>query len=632
MNINTDNEIKNNPIHIKYTLPSLSEHFDFTENLWKGGFGTVFPCRIKGTKEFNLVIKTCNDTLNAKNDTELKKSFKEEMLFNLKMNRHPNVVYTSTAAQENGRYYMIMELVGKPLQKADDKIPDNTLLAYLNKQKKLEGDIKTVRKQYLLWLIQACDGLNYIYKVPVKKNQDNTWATLSAHNDIKPNNFLISKDKVLKVADFGYSFYNSYTKRNRGTDMYAAPELLEGKAADVCSDIYALGIILYQLFNNGEYPAVETDAPGEATLMNKKSAVYDDIYQKCCAKDPRKRYQNLKALRRDLEEKYGAKIPVAKEGTMPPEFYALKANGFFDLEDYENALINVNKAEALGSKMTFKQYMIRIISNYELNRPINNNDIDKIINDPYVSNENKGLAHYFQGFILLEQLTPQDQKDFLETTGEHAEEAALDEFNKAIELGSDAGMAYFGKAVSYFRLTKWKEAVQSCNNALAENFQHKQIYFMRGVANTEKIKMVLFYYKDVLKLQMPTAIIAGIKNIAQQICEDLTIAEKNGIRSEKVFFALAFAQNILGRKEECRENSQWAFRFLWKSPISKEEKAQYFFALGEFCLETDDKKTGVESFKLAKELEPSLMPKIELLCYDKDKDDWVDEIDTKPAP
>lgn len=89
---------------------------------------------------------------------------------------------------------------------------------------------------------QLIDGLDYLHSSGI------------AHRDLKPDNLLLTKDFVLKIADFGYSKALSETRRGLtksrvGTDAYMAPEVLYGHAYfPICADLFSCGVILFILY------------------------------------------------------------------------------------------------------------------------------------------------------------------------------------------------------------------------------------------------------------------------------------------------------------------------------------------------------------------------------------------------
>lgn len=139
------------------------------------------------------------------------------------------------------------------------------------------------------------------------------------HRDIKPGNIFISEDGDFKLGDFGISRSISRTLSTlsvKGTPRYMAPEILRQQAYGVSADVYSLGIVLYQLLNNGKFPfvheltsvaeeerAFQRRMKGEALPVPENC---DDelakVVLKACAYEPEKRYFSAKEMLQDLQK------------------------------------------------------------------------------------------------------------------------------------------------------------------------------------------------------------------------------------------------------------------------------------------------------------------------------------------
>ena len=117
-------------------------------------------------------------------------------------------------------------------------------------------------------LEELCDALSYLHSKQV------------IHRDLKPSNILIThKGNTVKLIDFGFSDSDSHSilKASAGTLVYTAPEVLAGQEADVRSDIYSLGLILYRF-----------------------SRRYRQVARKCCETKPWRRYGSIQEVRKAL--------------------------------------------------------------------------------------------------------------------------------------------------------------------------------------------------------------------------------------------------------------------------------------------------------------------------------------------
>ena len=160
-------------------------------------------------------------------------------------------------------------------------------------------DVRLSLEQILNWSIQFCYGMEFIRDQGIK-----------AHGDIKPENLLIDYRNQLKVSDFGLlELFDSVSEDIiKGTFPYMAPETFNGNY-NVQTDIYAFGIVLYQLLNNGKLPFnAKNNFLEEWQELHETKSIpsteppeFNNIIQKCLNKNPQNRYSSFKELRSHLE-------------------------------------------------------------------------------------------------------------------------------------------------------------------------------------------------------------------------------------------------------------------------------------------------------------------------------------------
>ena len=158
------------------------------------------------------------------------------------------------------------------------------------------------------------------------------------HRDIKPANVLLTPDGGVKVTDFGiaraWDDSDQLTRTGAviGTATYFSPEQAQGLTADGRSDLYALGVVMYELLTGvppfvGESPVsvayqhVREFAPPPSDLNPNIPAALDAIVMRCLEKDPRRRYQTAGALAADLSRFLSGQVPAgpaARRGAHPP--------------------------------------------------------------------------------------------------------------------------------------------------------------------------------------------------------------------------------------------------------------------------------------------------------------------------
>ena len=200
---------------------------------------------------------------------------------------HPNIVNVYDVGDENGIYFIVMELV-----------EGITLKAYILSKGRL-----SVRETTGICL-QVASGLEAAHNNGI------------IHRDVKPQNIIISTDGTAKVADFGIARAASSDTINSnvmGSVHYSAPEQSRGGFSDAKSDIYSLGITMYEMLT-GEVP-FDGDSTIEVALKHLQEELVsprellpdlpramEQIIIKCTQKSPDRRYQNLSLLIRDLKE------------------------------------------------------------------------------------------------------------------------------------------------------------------------------------------------------------------------------------------------------------------------------------------------------------------------------------------
>ena len=199
---------------------------------------------------------------------------------------HPNIVNVYDVGDENGIHYIVMELV--------DGI---TLKRYIEKKSRL-----TVKEAVSI-AIQVAMGLEAAHNNHI------------IHRDIKPQNIIISKEGKVKVTDFGIAkaaTSNTITSNVMGSVHYTSPEQARGGYSDAKSDIYSLGITLFEMLTgrlpfNGDTTVaiaikhIQEDLPAPVEYNDDIPISVNKIVMKCCQKSPDRRYQNAAELINDLK-------------------------------------------------------------------------------------------------------------------------------------------------------------------------------------------------------------------------------------------------------------------------------------------------------------------------------------------
>ena len=200
---------------------------------------------------------------------------------------HPNIVNVYDVGEENGIHYIVMELV-----------EGITLKKYIEKKARLSY------KEAVSIAIQVSMGIEAAHNNHI------------IHRDIKPQNIIISKEGKVKVTDFGIAkaaTSNTITSNVMGSVHYTSPEQARGGYSDEKSDIYSLGITLFEMLTgrvpfNGETTVaiaikhIQEELPSPKNFVPEIPASVEGIVIKCCQKSPDRRYQNMQELVSDLKQ------------------------------------------------------------------------------------------------------------------------------------------------------------------------------------------------------------------------------------------------------------------------------------------------------------------------------------------
>lgn len=200
---------------------------------------------------------------------------------------HPNVVNVYDVGEENDVYYIVMELV-----------EGITLKKYIEKKARLSV------KEAISIAIQVSMGIEAAHNNHI------------IHRDIKPQNIIISKEGKVKVTDFGIAkaaTSNTITSNVMGSVHYTSPEQARGGYSDEKSDIYSLGITMFEMLTgrvpfNGETTVaiaikhIQEPLPSPREYIPEIPVSVEQIVFKCCQKSPDRRYQTMADLVADLKQ------------------------------------------------------------------------------------------------------------------------------------------------------------------------------------------------------------------------------------------------------------------------------------------------------------------------------------------
>ncbi len=260
-------------------------HYKIIEKLGEGGMGEVFKAQDTKLDRF-VALKFLPSLLTASEDDKAR--FIQEAKAASAMN-HPNVCTIHDIQEYEGQLFIVMEFVdGKTLKDKKDSLSE---------------------KQILEIGIQVAEGLAAAHEKGI------------VHRDIKPENIMVRKDGIAQIMDFGLAKLYKESNVSRltkigstvGTMGYMSPEQIQGLDVDHRTDIFSLGVVLYELLA-GELPfkgvhetaimyeIVNVDAPPLSKLKEGIDPELDEIILECLEKDKEERCQSAKELAKDLRK------------------------------------------------------------------------------------------------------------------------------------------------------------------------------------------------------------------------------------------------------------------------------------------------------------------------------------------
>ena len=261
----------------------LGDRYEILEKIGTGGMAEVFKGKDHKLNRY-VAVKVLKEEFRD-NDGFVKK-FKEEAQAAAGL-AHPNIVNVYDVGDENGIYYIVMELV-----------EGITLKNYIERKGRL-----TIKEATSI-AIQVSAGLEVAHNNHI------------VHRDIKPQNIIISREGKVKVTDFGIAkatTSQTTTANAMGSVHYASPEQARGGYVDHRSDIYSLGIVMYEMVT-GRVPFDGETAVTVAVKHLQEQMVppskycpeipysLEQIIKKCTEKSPDRRYQDIGDLMADLKQ------------------------------------------------------------------------------------------------------------------------------------------------------------------------------------------------------------------------------------------------------------------------------------------------------------------------------------------
>ncbi|MEG2322322.1 MAG: Stk1 family PASTA domain-containing Ser/Thr kinase [Bacilli bacterium] len=262
----------------------INDRYQIIKTIGEGGMANVYLAQDTILNRY-VAVKVLRGDL--ADDEKFVRRFQREALSASKLS-HPNIVEMYDVGEDDGRYYIVMEYVdGKTLKSLVKKRGALTLPEVVDIMCQLTSAITCAHDSYII------------------------------HRDIKPQNVLILEDGRIKITDFGIAVAlnsNELTQTNSvmGSVHYLPPEQANGSGATIKSDIYSLGILMYELII-GKVP-FKGDNAVEIAIKQMKDPIpsickqnpdipqsIENIILKACAKNPKNRYNSVSEMYEDIK-------------------------------------------------------------------------------------------------------------------------------------------------------------------------------------------------------------------------------------------------------------------------------------------------------------------------------------------
>lgn len=261
----------------------IADRYEILEKIGTGGMSDVYKAKDHKLNRF-VAVKVLKQEFSENANFVSKFRIEAQAAAGL---MHPNIVNVYDVGEEGENHYIVMELV-----------EGITLKKYIEKKARLSV------KEAVSIAIQVSMGIEAAHNNHI------------IHRDIKPQNIIISKEGKVKVTDFGIAkaaTSNTITSNVMGSVHYTSPEQARGGYSDEKSDIYSLGVTMFEMLTgrvpfNGETTVaiaikhIQEEFPSPRDYVPEISVCVEQIVFKCCQKSPDRRYQSMSELIVDLKQ------------------------------------------------------------------------------------------------------------------------------------------------------------------------------------------------------------------------------------------------------------------------------------------------------------------------------------------
>ncbi len=262
----------------------INDRYQIIKTLGEGGMANVYLAH-DTILDRNVAVKVLRGDL--ANDEKFVRRFQREALSASSL-YHPNIVEMYDVGEDDGQYYIVMEYVdGKTLKQV------------------LKARGKLSVPEVVDIMLQLTDGMAHAHDAYI------------IHRDIKPQNIMILSNGMIKITDFGVATALNSTQLTQtnsvmGTVHYLPPEQAQGKGSTIKSDIYSMGIMMYELLtglvpykgDNAVEIALKHLKEPLPSVRKKDSSIpqsIENVIIKATAKNPKNRYTDAREMHQDLK-------------------------------------------------------------------------------------------------------------------------------------------------------------------------------------------------------------------------------------------------------------------------------------------------------------------------------------------
>jgi tetratricopeptide (TPR) repeat protein len=496
----------------------IGGEYEVRGTLGKGGFGHVYLVRHCETGVV-FALKTFRDEF--LDDPKARDAFKKEALLWVNLENHPFILSATVVVEISGRLFVFMKYIAPDAQ-GRANLADHLV--------QTSDSLNT--KQILKWAIQFCLGMEHAVAHGIE-----------CHRDIKPANILITQDGTLQIGDFGlsraaetawrqshsqngllvngsgkngfsFSLMQSDGKFRSGTPGYIAPEVYRFEGADIRSDIYSFGLVLWQMVAGSQVPPFmvpwrgdmeiflqgiyEKQMTGHAPRMKGPLVLAID---RCLRPNPSERFGSFRELRKVLEpifeEITGQMFEKPQTGKQTVDFWHKKGVSLSALKRHNEAVgcydralqIDPRYSSALIGKgvalIELGQHE-EAIGCYDKALTINPRDADAWNNKGAALIDIGRLQEAVNCYDRALVIDPQNINAWSNKAGVLRNigrpEEAITCFDKALAIDSRFVNALTGKANALQNLGRHKEAVGCYDKALEIHPRDAKTWNLKGIA------------------------------------------------------------------------------------------------------------------------------------------------------